>query len=202
MKLPFRTGATPLTDDELILLDVLFRGWPCPARLLRKRDFLFQWNFGYSHDLDDRQLRATLTGLHDRDLVRPELAVKDVCFVITPAGGELWSRERLPAWDSYFDTSCRITRSGRTTMKVLAFSAELRNRFLDLCPNASAERRRRTVRRGRLIEWRPPRRVYLGAAGYFGTDLSPATDVYWDRLERERIGWQNVRQLQRFLPAS
>ncbi|MEX0702609.1 MAG: hypothetical protein WD069_10985 [Planctomycetales bacterium] len=55
---PRRTNATTLTDDELLLLDVLFDGG-APSRLLRRESFAVQWN-RESHDLDDDRLRETL----------------------------------------------------------------------------------------------------------------------------------------------
>lgn len=202
MKLPFRTGTTSLTDDELVLLDVLFGTWACPAKLLRRRSFLPQWNFGYSHDLDDRQLRATLTELWNRGLLRPELDEKDVYFAMTPTGGELWSQERLPVWERYYDTRFRSTQGGRTMMSVLAVSGEVRDRFLELCPIESAKRRRRQSRDVQILSWRSFPSIHLGVASYPETDESPATREYWVRIERERIGWRNVKELQRFLPGS
>jgi len=53
-----RTFATSLTDDEIILLDVMFSGG-APFRLLRRENLNSQWN-RRSHNLTDEQLRDTL----------------------------------------------------------------------------------------------------------------------------------------------
>ena len=55
---PKRTHATLLTDDELILLDVMF-DCSAPLRMLRQSMLLDHWNRD-PHNLDDHQLRDTM----------------------------------------------------------------------------------------------------------------------------------------------
>jgi len=66
-KLPFRTAATDLSEDELRLLDVQFDA-AAPVRSLRRKYFLATFN-SQSHDLDDAELRKTISRLCERGIL-------------------------------------------------------------------------------------------------------------------------------------
>ena len=55
MRLPERTGATTLSDDELLLFDCMFDG-RVERRLLERDHYSFQWNVPYCHQLDSDRL--------------------------------------------------------------------------------------------------------------------------------------------------
>ena len=135
---PFRTGATWLTDDQLILLDVLFdRG--ATIRLLRRGIFHEQWNLGYVHSLDDVELKNTLHLLCEHGVLKPLSISERVSFRMTRVGGEMWSLERCPDWTRYCTEQYRDLSGGRTLMTVMAASPVVRDHFLALWPKGPAE---------------------------------------------------------------
>jgi hypothetical protein len=206
---PYRTGATWLSDDQLILLDVLF---DLGARfgLLRRDVFEMQWNLGYAHSLEDTALVCNLRWLCEHGVLVAEGDGDRVCYRMTPAGGDLWSRERLPVWERYIHASYRTTSKGRWLMSVVAASPAVRDLTLELLPESPPLRRRIAVlAEYTLVAWRPPTPVYVGLATYEQRlQWNLAEHLVWAeqqrkrqaRLERERSWWHNVTELQRFIP--
>src|SRR5436190_20042369 len=130
-ELPFRTCKTWLTDDQLILLDVLFRGGTS-FRLLRRDGFLEQWNDGYAHRLDDPELRCNLRWLCEHGVLEAEGNGDEAVYRMAAAGGEMWSQERCPVWDRYCTECYRTTSRGRTMLTVYAVSSRIRDEVLTL----------------------------------------------------------------------
>lgn len=101
----WRTGETHLSDDELLLLDALFdKGgyW----QMLRRDDFAKRHALPHSHTLDDNALQHTLARLREDALLQAYYAPYDAPdyrqhWMLTPRGGALWQRERLPDWSRY-----------------------------------------------------------------------------------------------------
>src|SRR5437867_407372 len=88
--LPKRTRSTGLTDDELILFDVMFDGGRC-FESLRHSGFTERCNYP-SHGFDDEQLRTTLRRFVDSGLLAEEVSQVckgTSCFQLTPCGGRL-----------------------------------------------------------------------------------------------------------------
>jgi hypothetical protein len=207
---PFRTGKTWLTDDQLVLLDVLFdKG--ASYRLLRRAGFLEQWNLGYTHNLDDPVLECNLRWLCEHGVLEQKRDVNQTWFQMTRDGGELWSQERCPVWDRYCIEWYATTSRGRTRMTVFAVSPKVRDDFLALWPQYPARRRILTLTDCLLIEWHPFARVYVGIATYQELrQWTPAEYVvwaeqhrqHWAMLERERSWWRCVLELQRFAPSA
>ena len=206
---PYRTGATWLTDDQLILLDALF-DLGAGFGLLRRNVFDVQWNFGYTHALDDDALACNLSWLCVRGVLNAEGEGDSVCYRMTSGGGKLWSRERCPIWARYCIARQRPTFQGRTLMTVVAATPEVRDNFLELQPDYPVDRRRTaTLVDYRLVAWRPPARVYVGLAIYKECHRWTASESgvravqlheWRAKLERERSWWRKVPELQRFIP--
>src|SRR5688500_17620735 len=129
--LPFRTNATYLSDDELILLDVLF-DHGAEFRMLRLKRFAGIWNLGYCHNLDDGQLQCRLRWLCEHGVLYIERHDKEAWFHLTKHGFELWSEERCPVWDRYCMDRYGATARERTLMTVVAVSSKIRDDFLKL----------------------------------------------------------------------
>ncbi|MBN9517581.1 hypothetical protein J0H58_03530 [bacterium] len=206
---PYRTGATQLSDDQLILLDALF-DLGAGVDLLRRGVFEVQWNFGYGHTLDDAALARNLLWLCGHGVLAAEGDGGRACYRMTPGGGELWSQERCPVWDRYCDHSSRTTPRGRTLMSVVAGAPAVRDHILDLWPESPPLRRRTAVfAEYRLVGWRPPAPGYVGLVTYEEPHQWTADEyLVWAerqrerraRLERERSWWRTVPELQRFVP--
>jgi hypothetical protein len=211
-ELPFRTNATWLSDDELVLLDVLFNAgtW---VDLLTQESFHEQWNLGYSHQLNDNDLRTSVEKLCHSGVVRVDVGESDrlsgPCIQLTPHGGDLWSLERCPIWERYCMERYSETSAGRTIMTVIAASPEVRDDYLRVWPRYPARRREFTLYDYQLISWRQFPRLYVGAATYHEQRSWSTFEEYsayrtmfeehQQLVKRERSWWRGVRELQRFL---
>jgi hypothetical protein len=211
-RLPFRTGATDLSQDNLLLLDVLFDGG-APIRLLRREGFVEQW-MSCPHNLDDSQLRAELRAMCDHGLLCPDANSRgEQCVVMTEHGGDLWSQERCPAWDRYLIDCYRETIQGVPYVSIKATSAAIAYdmlRFGGPCGNwilDGVRVRKFKIRNHHLIPWRSfPHLYVLVAMNYAESDSyfsDPTTyRQHLDGLAQQRTWWRSVRELQKFLPAS
>jgi hypothetical protein len=207
-KLPFRTNTTWLSDDDLILLDVLF---DCGVmfRHLRRDNFQLQWNLGYAHSLDDDQLRCRLRWLIDHCVLDTDRHENRNYFRMTANGGQLWSQERCPIWDRFCTERYKITLRNRTMMSVVAVSPQIRDDFLRLWPMYPARLRTATIADYGLVPWLPFPELHVGIATYDEqSEWTPEEyAVYLDGsreyqavLQRERSWWRFVSELQRFIP--
>jgi hypothetical protein len=205
---PYRTGKTWLTDDQLILLDILFnRG--TSYRLLRREGFLDQWNLGYAHGLDDSELKCNLRWMCEHGILEPKRDGDRVWYQMTRAGGEIWSWERCPDWDRYCMEQYKTTSRGRTMMTVSCVSAKVRDDFLALWLLEAPRCRSITVSDWGLIRWHPFGTLYVGIATYEEQrEWTPKDFFLWlkrneahaERLENGRSWWRFVPELQRFVP--
>jgi hypothetical protein len=207
--LPFRANVTRLTDDELILLDILFSGGTWEDVLCRDT-FKEQWNLGYSHGLNDAELHVCLESLCKHGVLRVESDERGPCFSITNHGGQLWSQERCPVWERFCTSRYTDTAWGRTLMTIIATTSAIRDTCLDLWPMYPARRRKVEVRDYGLISWHPFRKLYVGMATYFeprewtGAEYiayKTACLEHEEIVRRERSWWCRVPELQKFIPS-
>ena len=206
--LPYRTNTTWLSDDDLIILDVIFDGG-VPFQLLRQKNFQDVWNLTFSHNLADDELRWRLRRLCDRDVVGTERYDERTFFCMTSIGGDLWSQERCPVWERFCSDRYRTTSQGRTMMSVVAVSAKIRDDFVSLWPMYPARRRTATIGDCGLVPWRSFHQLHVGVATYVEEHEWSRDEfevwIHRDRehetlLERERSWWRDVSELQRFVP--
>jgi hypothetical protein len=208
VELPFRTSKTWLTDEQLILLDVLFQGG-ASFDLLRDEGFREQFNLPYSHNLNDGQLQCQLRWLCERGVLEAKRDHDRIVFHVTAAGGALWSQERCPVWERYCIETYKTTSRGRTMMTVLAVSPRVRDDFLTRWPLDPARRRSITMKDQGLIGWHRFGQLFVGVATYEEPRRwTPEEYAIWVErhqrhqamLERERSWWRFVEELQRFVP--
>lgn len=206
--LPFRTHSTWLSDDDLILLDVVFDR-PASFRFLRRKKFHAQFNLGYLHNYNDDELRRRLLELCRRGILQAKISDSRTSFQITAAGGELWSQERCPVWERFCTERYKETINGRTLMSVVVVSPEIRDDFLRIWPLAEARCRVTTITDYGLVPWHPFPALHVGCATYVEQRQwsSEESAVYHEvfrehqaRLRRERSWWRSVPELQRFTP--
>src|SRR3954469_12587919 len=88
----YRSHVTDLSENELLLLDVLFS---CNSSFecLSHENFKERWNCR-SHNLDDTELHSTLHRLCDRGILDTDRHAGVPYFRMTENGGHLWSLER------------------------------------------------------------------------------------------------------------
>ncbi|MEM9942277.1 MAG: hypothetical protein AAF939_11985 [Planctomycetota bacterium] len=107
--LPKRTGDSSLSDDELLLFDMLFDSNASVAQL-SSSVYPIHMNCKHNHSLDDGELSNTIDSLLSRQLIRSVgNSAKSQCTIysLTESGGLLWERERQPNWSQYVNTSIR-----------------------------------------------------------------------------------------------
>lgn len=206
----YRTRDTSLTDDELLILDVMFSGG-VTAPMLRRSYFVAQWN-AEPHTLDDGALQETLDRLLCNGIIaQTHHQCRGYHYLrMTQVGGEVWSAERCPIWERYCTERYKTTSRGRTLMSVTAVSAEIRDDFLQLWPEYPARRRSKSIRDFGLIEWRPFDAIHIGLATYDEPKEWACDDYeqylkqhqkYMQRIDSGRTWWRTVGELQRFVNA-
>lgn len=207
-KLPYRTRTTWLTDQQLILLDVMF-DFSVRFRNLRDGDFREQWNVGYSHGLTDDELRCQLRWLCEHGVLETYLADDGTRYRMTPSGLELWSKERSPVWSRYCRSSQKTTLRGRTLLSVTAASSRVRDDFLAWMVRYPARYRTITINDFGLIRWHSFDRLYVGLATYDEVrEWTPEEYAvlveehrqWQSEMHLRRNWWRTVGELQRFVP--
>jgi len=204
----YRSLSSNLTDDELLILDVMF-SYSVTYPMLRACNFVPQFN-SQSHTLTDDQLKSTLRRMVADGIVEPqEHRFRNHRYVsITAHGGELWASERCPIWDRYCTESYPAFIRGRTIMSVKCVSSFVRDDFLRLWPEYPARTKTATVRDNGLIHWRDFGTLHVGLASYTEptewtpdeyNDWLPKLLAYMERVETERSWWRSVDELQKFV---
>lgn len=206
----FRTHLTDLTDDELLIVDVMFE---CDVTypMLRKCNMGPHFN-AQPHTLDDEALKSTLVDFRRR-------GITDNCdgmfhgqqyISITPKGGELWAAERQPKWERYCTESYPATIRGRTIMSVKCTTCSVRDDFLRLWPEYPARTRKATINDIGLVHWRGFGKLFVGLASYSQprrwsldefNEWLPRHLAYIELVENERSWWRTVGELQKFVKA-
>lgn len=204
----FRTHSTELTEDELLILDVMFE-YSVTYPMLRTCNFVPQFN-AQPHALDDESLKSTLVSFARRGItvVDDDVFQGDHYISISPKGGEFWASERQPKWERYCTDSYPATIRGRTIMSVKCTTSWVRDDFLRLQPEFPARTKSATIKDIGLIHWRDFGKLYIGLASYaeprrwtpdeFDQWLPKHLD-HIDRVEKERSWWRTVGELQRFV---
>ena len=196
----YRTNKTSLTNDQLLILDVIFDGGARPSRL-RQRYFVEQWN-APSHSLSDEQLTTTLKQWLNDGVLDVHSHDHGRYVAMTHAGGALWASERSPIWDQYCTVSYPAVIRGRTIMSVKCVSASVRDEFLRLFLKDPARKKTATVSDNGLIKWLDFGTLHVGLASY--TEPTEWTDeleetAHIERVESERCWWRTVGELQKFV---
>ena len=199
MTLTRRTHATSLSDDELILLDVMFWGGAY-YRLLRRSIFRDQWNCP-PHNLDDAELKKVLKQLVHSDVLRAERVDGEWRLSLTTQGGQLWEAERKPRWEKYATAGHRDLRSGKVLLTICSTSPQTREELWTIgCQTgcfaySSGRIRRATIRNCCLIQWKQLTPVY---------SLPAVLDDCWTEhedlraYEERRTWWSSAWEIDKF----
>jgi len=161
-----RTHSTDLSNDELLILDLLF-DLHTTAPMLRRCNIVPQFN-SEPHGLSDTELRITL----DRFMRDGITTFTDHewnghrYIALTEHGGQLWEQERCPIWNRYCTDRYKTTSRDRTLLSVVAVSPSIRDDFLRLWPEYPARRKKRTISDYGLISWRAFPELHVGLATY------------------------------------
>ena len=204
----FRTHTSDLSDDELRLLDVLFRG-AGPLSSLRRANFADTWNQPY-HQLDDDELVRNVVSLCDRGVLSTELHHEQTYVRFTERGAKLWSDERHPLWDRYAFDRYGMTASGKQYATVVTTTPATRDDILRLggvCGNwqlNDSRLRKFEIRRHTLIPWRTFPRLFVAIVVDLKDEYAFGSEQWrqWSAVfEDRRSWWRDVFELQKFLPS-
>jgi len=203
---PRRTGATDLTDDELLLFDALF-SCPWPMFALRRLEYGFHLNVGYSHNLDDDGLLAGIEALVERGLMATDF--RDPCegrnlryCALTAAGGEQWECERRPDWskfcsDSYPEGHVEIDAYCTATAEAYMHAIEqCHDESLDIA--RAVFRRFETGGRSRpwpLISWRASALDYTLVVPVIESKVLQPHEKKREDYEARRWWWRTISEL-------
>lgn len=203
-----RSRSTDLTDDELLILDVMFTH-SVTYPMLRMGNFVPQFN-AQPHTLTDDELRSTLRSFWQRGITE----VGDRRFQghryasITPKGGELWAAERMPNWERYCTESYPAFIRGRVIVSVKCTTPSVRDDFVRLWPEYPARTKTATINDFGLVHWRNFGKLHIGLASYTEPiEWTPTEYFEWiqkhkaylERVEQERSWWRTVGELQKFI---
>lgn len=200
LKIPMRSHATNLSDDDLILLDAMFDKRRS-LQQLRAVNFGEAINFPpeYIHQLDDYDLRDAMGGLVARgwvDIERGESRGRSM-YGLTTAGGELWERERQPDWDRYVRSSSwceRIEGLDQWLAEVMSPSVEIAAAFYACDREVKIHKAGLTILDDYpLLYWKTFPTVYQILAPY--SPLMDWPSVDWEVYEQNRVWWRDLMEL-------
>lgn len=198
MRILSRTLETDLSDDELILFDVMFDGGTSFC-LLRREGFEQQWN-RRSHNLTDNELVKSLNKLANLGYIRAEAERDREYFELTPIGGGIWERERVPAWDRYATDRYGQTKSGRPIVKIVSTTRQSRDDFWQIGRDvgffaySNGRTREAVISNHMLIPWKTFGSMYVWIAVLDG--WHSLTD--WVAFEKQRTWWRSPMENEKF----
>lgn len=198
LKIPCRSYATNLSDDELILLDAMF-DQRRTMKQLRAVNFGEAINFPpeYIHQLDDYDLRDTMGSLVARGWVDIEKGDGRTTYGLTAAGGALWERERRPDWDRYVRSSSwceRIEGLDQWLAEVMSPSVEIAAAFYACDRDVKIYKTGLTILDDYpLLYWKTFPTVYQILAPY--SPLMDWPSVDWEVYEQNRVWWRDLMEL-------
>lgn len=203
----FCSKQTDVTDDELLLMDFLAVLGPAPLGMLRRDDYVMHMNLETTHDISDSGLSLVLDQMKTKGWVTLESEDepgKDR-YALTPKGGLLWETERRPIWTRYStallgETAgrnyCRVTAYDRQTGEQFIRTADALGYSFHLLPDHQT--RWEQISEPGIRYWDCLDRAWMCDFDIVRTDDSVWED--WGELERRRTWWDQLNELQKFLP--
>ncbi len=206
-----RTNQTDLTDDELILFDVLFDSVVPINALKSGEEFLSEFNCP-GHDLDAAELKAAIEKFVGIGVMRlnsipvPKTGQRVASVGLTEKGGLLWERERAPIWEKYV-SDCSSDETGFWELSVYSPSLEIAREFVEASHECHLYELKNPgdlkilgiddKKRGNLIPWKTFDKLYKISSRLsdaMHTENSPPTD--WETYREKMKWWRNVEELQ------
>ena len=207
-----RNNNTSLTDDELVIFDVLFDTF-VPLNFLRcGEDFSLIFNYP-SHSLDVNKLKDTIQRFVRNGLMKFKLNVipKDeqiVTFIgLTKNGGELWEKERLPIWDKFVSDSS-YNYKGYWELSISSPSLETATVFITIAqecklyelinPNDIEVDEIKGSDLEDFLPWKAFDKVYELKARLLDNDETEnSSETDWELYRQKSIWWRDADELHR-----
>jgi hypothetical protein len=198
----WRTSNTSLTDNQLVLCDALFDGGGY-VYVLWDEEAAERQSVVETHTMDEATVEVTLTEMERAGWVQRYYAPYDATGYrqhvrLTPAGGDLWAKERLPDWNRYC-YAMTYQDDTRRMWSVDSPSLETAQTYLETAyhlgmgaPHPDTVQHMEMPQH-RMLPWKDFSSVHRlygvqGASTFDATDDAPA---YYERLQ----WWRNVPEL-------
>ena len=195
-----RTSVTALSDDEVVICDALFDRHTT-VELLAADNFSDIMNLPYDVQTKRSDIPGLLSSMCDRGILR---AWTDVRFPssayveLTEQGGDLWERERQPAWSSWL---CSRTEDvNGELLKISAGTAKVAERYLGVGIDVGLFRVADSA-----PEWKTENAAMIASRwkrGHWVTLTIPLVGTRfenrqpdWEQYESRRIWWKSVPEL-------
>lgn len=200
-----RTNKTSWTNEELLIVDVLFDSSDTFESLL-KENYAGWHNLPYSHSLEDDSLRDMLNELIHNGILTSSTAEhgNKTFYALTEAGGKLWEAERAPDWERYCTDSSKVGENNRWMLSVESPSMMTVKSFVECAKSCrlyefkQEEIRTITLRDEKLstIYWR----TFLTICSIFVPThpLPEINKVDWKEYEHKRTWWRSLTELAKF----
>ncbi|MCP4353788.1 MAG: hypothetical protein GY795_50725 [Desulfobacterales bacterium] len=206
-----RSFHTTLTDDEVIIFDVLFDRSVPLRNLEGGKEFEYFFNYP-SHRLEIVQLTDTLNKFINEGFMKTNIIayekLKKLCVYIelTEKGGKIWEKERTPNWENYIiDYQIRNEIKNKEELYIYSLSLIVAEKFLNTAHKSKLYKMKNPENKSiskidgtklGYIPWKKfselyeiktelSERVYIN--GHPGIDW----DIYWHEIE----WWRDVSEL-------
>ena len=200
-----RTKETNLSEEELLILDVLFDATDTFESLARE-NYASWHNLPYSHTLETSVLGDLINRLVEHGIIKshPSGVEDRIFYGLTKLGGELWEVERVPNWERYCADYSTEDETGYWMLSVESPSSATAQAFMDCATHCGLygfkqdEIRTTTLveEQPTIIYWKDFSTVYSMSVP---TSALPGTSqVDWHEYERTRSWWRNLTELAKF----
>jgi hypothetical protein len=204
-----RTNKTNLSDNELILFDVLFDSNVPINALVGGEEFSLRFNYP-SHDLDVNQLKDTIEKFVRDGSMKYGLAViprdeRIVTYVgLTKRGGALWENERLPIWERYVSDSSSDF-NGFWELSIFSPNLEAAKEFLEAAKSCNLYELHDPTeilinniegKENDLIPWKNFKRMFeLKSRLSERIEFESSCTTEWNLYHSQINWWRNVKEL-------
>ena len=200
-----RTKETNLSEEELIILDVLFDARDRFESLM-KENYASWHNLPYSHSLETKVLRDLIYRLVENGILSSHPSDLDgtIFYGLTEAGGKLWEVERVPNWERYCTDYSTEDETGQWMLSVESPAAATVQAFIDCATHCRLFGfKQEEIRRTTLIEEKPSIVYWKAFSTVYSMSvpmnaLMDANLVDWQEYERRRSWWRTLTELGNF----
>lgn len=200
-----RTCKTNLTDEEVLILDVLFDSSDTFESLL-KENYASWHNLLYSHALETNVLRERIEKLAGNRIIRSYTAGHDdrVFYALTATGGNLWELERAPDWERYCTDSSTVNEQGTWILTVESPSMTTARAFVECARDChlyefDLDEIRTTTRSKEnmaTVHWKTFPAVFSMSVPTY--PLPNINVPHWHAYESRRTWWRNLAEFVKF----
>ena len=202
--LPQRTRESDLSDDELLLFDMMF-DCNASASQMSSSAYAAHMNCDYNHSLDDAALHETIASLLSRKLIRSignTANSMEWRYALSDSGGKLWELERQPDWQRYITTTQKeLGNFPAGSIVALCADEQIGRQCLGsmyasgiITPAGAIQTRQMYGKR--LVPWKIFPSVFAVRCRTSDSINHAPQPVEWEVYESSRCWWRTIAELQ------